>query len=103
MMLSAEGPSWIFCILRVLADILCLNHNVRFTLKADMCSATWHVRFVPIADISGVRTFVLGRSEASVWFSIAAGSKGLVIFCRKTHQQEGKNERSSEAGRNPKG
>ena len=26
--------------------------NVRFTPKADMCSATGDVRFVPIADIS---------------------------------------------------
>ena len=25
--------------------------DVRFGSKADMCSATWYVRFVPIADI----------------------------------------------------
>ena len=30
------------------------GNNVRFGSKADMCNAKRHVRYVPIADISGL-------------------------------------------------
>jgi hypothetical protein len=46
------------CPLRVISDISQYGRHVRFTPKADMCSATRDVRFVPEADMDpdgGVR------------------------------------------------
>ena len=51
--------------------LTCL-HDVRFGSKADMCSATRHVRFVPIADI-GVVNPVLG--SAIVWIMSTVASR----------------------------
>jgi len=48
---------------RVALRVTACPCDVRFTPKADTCSALTHVRFVPIADIFAASTYDL----CSVW------------------------------------
>ena len=61
------------------------NHAVAMSAlppKADMCSATRYVRFVPIADIA---SFVIGTGEqvgGTLWLSAGAAAGSLMAAKR---------------------
>ena len=76
MSLNARALVW----LDFLAD-----HGMSALLpKADMCSATWYVRFVPKADIL-IRTWLAPKTAWSRRLSslnlIGCGGKQLIVIC----------------------
>ena len=58
---------------RVALRVTACPCDVRFTPKADTCSALTHVRFVPIADIFAASTYDLWAQEiARSLFALSA-------------------------------
>ena len=91
MMLSAEGPSWIFCILRVLADILCLNHNVCFTPdRRHPAKSAYYTRVSGNGGIAGYTPGYTNLRQPGVNIQqdriALAVARSCVASVAKTHQ-----------------
>ena len=61
---------------------------------ADMCSATWHVRFVPIADIAHSFDYSIGGYEQTGRHGQAKPFRGFYVdsrfvFGRRLHRKIG--------------
>ena len=67
---------------------VCDMDHVRFGSKADMCSATRHVRFVPIADIASLHSITSSAREKMLNIPEDAHFNNMSTFATDEHLRQ---------------